>query len=77
MAQTIVHIGHGKTGSSAIQSFLALNVDLLREFSVQLCVYGHLHAMQPGTYPDGVFDGIEFRCVSVDLVDFTPQLLVR
>ena len=52
-------------------------VDLLREFAVQVCVYGHLHAMQPGTYPEGLFHGIEFRCVSVDLVDFTPQLLVR
>lgn len=53
------------TGNSAV-------LDLLLEFSVQWCVYGHLHAMPPGSYPHGQYRGIEFRCVSVDLVDFTP-----
>jgi len=52
-------------------------VDLLREFEVQCCVYGHLHAMEAGTYPDGEHDGIEYHCVSVDLVDFTPRRVVH
>jgi hypothetical protein len=30
----IVHIGHGKTGTSAIQSFLALNSDLLSKYNL-------------------------------------------
>jgi predicted phosphohydrolase len=47
-------------------------VDLLIEFGVELCVYGHLHAMAPGTYPEGPHRGIEFHCVSADLVDFAP-----
>jgi predicted phosphohydrolase len=50
-------------------------VDLLRAHDVELCVYGHLHAMEPGTYPEGEIDGIEYHCVSVDLVDFTPRRL--
>jgi len=50
-------------------------LDLLLEFDVKLCVYGHLHAVEPGSYPQGHWRGIDFRCVSVDLVDFTPQLL--
>jgi hypothetical protein len=33
-SRLVVHIGHAKTGSSAIQSFLALNVELLQEFGV-------------------------------------------
>lgn len=52
-------------------------VELLEEFGVRHCVYGHLHAMQPGTYPDGEHRGIEYRCVSVDLIDFTPRLVVE
>jgi predicted phosphohydrolase len=48
-------------------------VDLLREFGVQVCVYGHLHAMAPGTYPEGLHDGIRYHCVSADLVDFAPR----
>ncbi|UCE03910.1 MAG: metallophosphoesterase [Candidatus Latescibacterota bacterium] len=57
-----------ETGSSAV-------LDLLLEYAIQICVYGHLHAMEPGTYPDGVHRGIGFHCVSVDLVDFAPLRL--
>jgi len=48
-------------------------LDLLLEHGVKTCVYGHLHAMAPGTYPSGPHRGITFHCVSVDLVDFAPQ----
>jgi predicted phosphohydrolase len=48
-------------------------MDVLLEFGVEVCVFGHLHAMPPGTYPDGMHRGIRFHCVSVDLVDFAPQ----
>jgi predicted phosphohydrolase len=50
-------------------------VDLLQAFEVQVCVYGHLHALEPGTYPEGLHDGIRYHCVSVDLVDFAPRRL--
>ena len=33
-ADLVIHVGHGKTGTSAIQSFLALNQAKLREFGV-------------------------------------------
>jgi predicted phosphohydrolase len=55
-----------ETGSSPV-------LDLLREYDVKLCVYGHLHAVLPGTYPAGTERGIEFHCVSVDLVGFAPK----
>lgn len=48
-------------------------VDLLHEFGVQVCVYGHLHALPAGAYPDGERGGIRFRCVSADLAGFAPQ----
>jgi hypothetical protein len=50
-------------------------VDILRAYDVETCVYGHLHAVPPGSYPEGDIDGIEYHCVSVDLVDFTPRQL--
>lgn len=46
--------------------------DLLHEFGVQRCVYGHLHAMPPGAYPEGEHDGIRYQCVSADLAGFAP-----
>jgi len=51
-------------------------LDLLFEHQVKICVYGHLHAMAPGSYPSGPYRGITFHCVSVDLVDFSPQPVV-
>jgi predicted phosphohydrolase len=48
-------------------------LDVLREHDVKICVYGHLHAVPPGTYPEGEQDGIQFHCVSVDLVHFAPR----
>jgi hypothetical protein len=55
-----------ETGTSPV-------LDLLLEYEVKICVYGHLHAMAPATYPSGVYQGIRFHCVSADLVDFAPQ----
>jgi len=51
-------------------------VDLLREFAVEICVFGHLHAMAPGSYPAGNHGGIRYHCVSCDLVDFAPQRIL-
>ena len=51
-------------------------VRLLREFEVRICVYGHLHDLEPGRYPEGERDGIRYHCVSVDLVEFAPRLVV-
>jgi hypothetical protein len=51
-------------------------LELLLEFGVEMCVYGHLHAMAPGTYPQGPHRGIEFHCVSLDLAGFAPRRVV-
>jgi len=47
--------------------------DLLCEFGVEICVYGHLHAPLSTAYPEGMHRGIEFHCVSVDLIGFAPR----
>lgn len=55
-----------EVGTSAV-------LDLLVQSGVTQCVYGHLHAVAPGTYPDGEHAGIRFHCVSADMVDFAPK----
>lgn len=43
--------------------------DLLQKYQVDLVVYGHVHT---GYYLEGNVDGIEYRLVSADHVNFTP-----
>ncbi len=48
-------------------------VNLLHEFGVSACVYGHLHDLAPGAFPEGPRDGVRYYCVSADLVGFAPR----
>ncbi|MCX8053642.1 MAG: metallophosphoesterase [Armatimonadetes bacterium] len=43
--------------------------DLIQKFHVDLVVYGHVHT---GYYLEGNVNGIEYKLVSADHVDFTP-----
>ena len=45
-------------------------VDLMKEFNVDICIYGHLHAEGHKFVREGIIDGIEFLCVSSDYLDF-------
>jgi len=50
-------------------------IALLQEFSVQLCVYGHIHGSTAKNVVEGCHYGIEFINVSCDRIDFMPRLL--
>lgn len=51
-------------------------LDVLKEFGVKECYYGHLHGANAGTLAtQGTVDGIDFRLVSADYLDFTPLKL--
>lgn len=39
------------------------------------CIYGHLHGQDARAAFAGEADGVIYRCVSADVVDFTPALL--
>lgn len=52
-------------------------LDLLHRYRVTKCIYGHLHADSLRWAVEGVHEGIEFRLVSGDHVDFTPLLLKK
>lgn len=48
-------------------------VDIMKEFQVDICLYGHLHAEGHKYAVEGIIDGIEFHCVSSDYIDFIPK----
>lgn len=45
---------------------------LLKEYDVRYCFYGHLHGASHGLALEGLWDGIEYRLVSADRLDFKP-----
>lgn len=47
-------------------------IDLMQRYGVRQCFYGHLHGASHGLALEGVWDGIEYRLVSSDRLDFKP-----
>ena len=50
-------------------------VALLREYGVRRCYYGHLHGQSCGYAVNGVRDGIEYRLISGDYIQFDPEFV--
>ena len=48
-------------------------LDLLHRYGVKRCWYGHLHSESHRLAITGAFDGISFRLVSADYLDFCPE----
>ena len=48
---------------------------LLEKYEVRRCFYGHLHGPSHKLAMEGLWDGIEFRLVSADFLDFQPFLV--
>ena len=50
--------------------------ELLEEYDVKLCVYGHLHGRRShATAVTGERDGIQYRLIACDALEFHPTLL--
>ncbi|MBQ2692150.1 MAG: metallophosphoesterase [Clostridia bacterium] len=49
--------------------------DVMKEFNVRLCCYGHLHGESIRNAFTGMRGGIEYKLVSADAVDFVPVKL--
>ncbi len=45
---------------------------LLEKYQVRRCFYGHLHGPSIGLAMEGLWDGVDFRLVSADKLDFQP-----
>ncbi len=51
-------------------------LDLLREYRVSRCFYGHVHGKSIGGAFNGVLDGIRFQLVSADYLKFIPYRIL-
>lgn len=55
----------------------SLFVELMQEYRVRKCIYGHLHGQHIQAAVTGNIDGIEYYLVSCDKVDFAPLLIAE
>ncbi len=49
---------------------------LLEQYHVDICIFGHLHGIDPATPLFGEKNGIQYLLVAADYVDFTPIKLL-
>ena len=52
-------------------------LELLRQYEVRLCCYGHIHGKGCRAAFNGWQGGTEFKLVSADFVDFKPVRILN
>ncbi len=51
-------------------------LELLERYQVRRCFYGHLHGGSHKLAMEGIWDGVEFRLVSADYLNFVPYKVI-
>lgn len=51
-------------------------LDLLEKYEVRRCFYGHLHGGSHKLAMEGLWDGVEFRLVAADYINFQPVKVI-
>ena len=51
-------------------------LELLEKYQVRRCFYGHLHGGSHKLAMEGLWDGVEFRLVAADYLDFKPYKVI-
>lgn len=51
-------------------------LDLLEKYQVRRCYYGHLHGPSHKMAMEGLWNGVEFRLVSADYLNFKPHTVI-
>jgi predicted phosphohydrolase len=51
-------------------------LDLLEKYDVRRCFYGHLHGASHGLALEGMWDGVEYKLVAADKLNFQPFLVI-
>ncbi|MGN0467459.1 MAG: metallophosphoesterase [Acutalibacteraceae bacterium] len=50
-------------------------INVLKEENISRCFYGHIHGQSVKNAFNGNYDGIEFRLISADFLEFCPKLI--
>ena len=51
-------------------------LQLLQQYDVRRCFYGHLHGASHGLAQEGLWDGVGFKLVAADKLNFRPYLVL-
>lgn len=51
-------------------------LQLLNQYDVRQCFYGHLHGASHGLALEGVWDGITYKLLSADRLNFVPACII-
>ena len=51
-------------------------IDVMNEFAVEECYYGHLHSEGHRLAIRGIINGIKYDIISADYINFTPQRIL-
>ena len=49
---------------------------MLKKYEVRNCYYGHLHGASHGLAQEGMWDGIMYRLLSADRLNFQPYCVI-
>ena len=52
-------------------------LELLKKYEVRRCFYGHLHGPSHALAMEGLWDGVDFKLVAADKLDFKPWVVER
>ena len=52
-------------------------LDLLEKYSVRQCFYGHLHGASHKLAMEGLWDGVYYRLLSADYLNFRPYMVIK
>ncbi len=51
-------------------------IELLKHYDVRSCYYGHLHGPSHGLAMEGLWDGIDYKLVAADKLNFRPMRIL-
>ena len=51
-------------------------LELLEKYEVRKCFYGHLHGASHGLAMEGLWDGVEYKLLAADRINFQPMKIL-